>query len=839
VTLGGAGWLWIRSERDARTAQLTRDVNDALNQATARREQAKAATPGGAALLAQAREQAQRALALAGSGPIDAGLVRQVRQLQAELDDEEKDRALITSLDEARLAQAETLADRNSFATRRAVPKFQEAFRAYGLPVGKGEPETAAQRIRQRPAAVREVIVAALDEWDDLASWPNSQVSEPHWKWLRAVLEAAEPNDAWGRKVRAARREPDRVKQQAALEALAASADVDNVPVRALTRLAHSRLFAGGNTLLPTVAAKLLRRAQRKHPDDFWVNEHLGLLLQEVTPPNLDEAVRFLTAAVALRPDSPGAHLNLGCALKAKGQFDEAIACDRKAVALDPKYVAAHNNLGNGLACKGQFDEAIACYRRAIALDPRWAPSHGNLGNVLREKGQLARAIASWRKAIELDPKIRFVHSLLGAALHKEGQLNEAITCLREAITLDPKDALAHDNLGHALRDKGQLDEAITCYRKALELDPKRFTFHFNLGRALLDRGEIDEAITLVRKALELDSRNAMGHGFLGSLLHQKGQLDEAIACFRKATLLDPKLPFPHGSLGNALLGKGQFDKAIASFQRAIELDPGYLVARIALGNALARQSRVDEAIACFKKAIELNPKVPKVHALLGLNLFRMGCYAEARDASARAFELLPESDPRRASAALQLRECKRFLKLEERLPRILREEDKPSSPGESLDLARMCQHRQMHVAAARFAAAAFAAHPKQASDLQASHRYNAACSASLAAAGHGKDAGELDRRDRLALRRQALTWLRGDLKVWARLLTGGPPAARAAVQQALKRWQQDSDLAAVRDEDALAKLPAEERAAFAAFWSDVAALLKKAEAAATKEDRR
>jgi hypothetical protein len=45
-----------------------------------------------------------------------------------------------------------------------------------------------------------------------------------------------------------------------------------------------------------------------------------------------------------------------------------------------------------------------------------------------------------------------------------------------------------------------------------------------------------------------------------------------------------------------------------------------------------------------------------------------------------------------------------------------------------------------------------------------------------------------------------------------------------------MKQWQEDTDLAGVRDAAALAKLPAKERAAFTTLWADVAALLNKAE---------
>src|SRR5262249_53895516 len=72
VTLGGGGFLYVKADRDARQALATHNVNDAVNQATALREKARTAPTGGAALLAQAREQAQRALALVENGPADA-----------------------------------------------------------------------------------------------------------------------------------------------------------------------------------------------------------------------------------------------------------------------------------------------------------------------------------------------------------------------------------------------------------------------------------------------------------------------------------------------------------------------------------------------------------------------------------------------------------------------------------------------------------------------------------------------------------------------------------------------------------------------------------------------
>ena len=60
-------------------------------------------------------------------------------------------------------------------------------------------------------------------------------------------------------------------------------------------------------------------------------------------------------------------------------------------------------------------------------------------------------------------------------------------------------------------------------------------------------------------------------------------------------------------------------------------------------------------------------------------------------------------------------------------------------------------------------------------------------------------------------------------------LLLRGPPEDRQAVRTTLEHWQRDADLTAVRDEDTLQKLSAEEQEAWRKLWGDVSELLKKA----------
>jgi serine/threonine-protein kinase len=853
LTLGGGGWLWRKNEQQVRVAQVARDVNEALNRATALHEQARVATTGGAALFAQAREQTQRALALAESGPTDETLKQQVRNLQAKLDEEAKDRKLLFALDEARLAQAEIAEGSGRYARERAVPLFREALRAYGMPPGEGDPAAVAARIRQRPAPVREGLLAALDEWIDLAI-PAYAIVEPHRDWLRSVRAAAEPRDRWTRRVRKALEETEprgvqealaekdvvkrraaleefakaAVKRRAALEKLAEEADVQTVPAPSLTRLGFWLLSVGADKS----AARLLRRAREKYPANFWVNHNLGGVLKGLTPPELDESVRFLSVAVALRPESSGAHSDLGAALYQKSKVDEAIACYRKAIELDRKFALAHYNLGIALKRQGKVDQAIACYKQAIALDPKHVGAHINLGNALTEKGNLDEAIKWHEKAIALDPSSAAAHANLGLALEDKGKPNEAIQRYHQAIALDLRYAPAHAYLGWALKHKGKFDAAVACLRQAIKLDPNFAIAHSNLGVILCDvKHDYDGAIARFRKAIAIDRNYAQAHFNLGNALRHKGNLDEAIKYYLEAIAINSKYANAHFHLGLALADKGKLDDAITHLRKTIALDGKKAGAHARLGGILCEAKHdYDRAITCFRKAIVIDPKNAPHHYNLGLTLWGSGRYAQARTAVDQAWALLPTNHPLQPLALRLSRACRRLQELEPRLPRFLDGQDQPASASESVDLARLCGHKKRHAAAVRFWTTGFALDEKLADDVIVGRRSSAACSAALAAAGAGEDAGKLDDKERSRLRKQALDWLRAYLAQLTELIAGGPPAARPFVHQTVQRWQQDSDLAGIRDKAALDKLPAEEQKAFTQLWIDVAALRKKAE---------
>jgi serine/threonine-protein kinase len=569
------------------------------------------------------------------------------------------------------------------------------------------------------------------------------------------------------------------------------------------------------------------REAIRLKPDESKAHTNLGNALGGQGRHKEAEAEH--REAIHLQPDEPAAHYNLGIALGKQGRHKEAEAAFREAIRLQSDDPDAQYNLGNALYDQDRYKEAEAAFREAIRLKPDSPDAHNNLGLALSEQGRHKEAEAEHREALRFLPDDPRLHNNLGNALGKQGRHKEAEAAFREAVRLGPDLPEAHIGLGIALAEQGRSEEAETAFREALRLRPDDPEGHYNLGTALYDQDRYKEAETAFREALRLRPDYAKAHSYLGLALSGQGRHKEAEPEFREVVRLQPDDPEAHNNLGLALNSQGRSKEAETEYREAIRLNPDYPKAHYNLGNALGGQGRHKEAEAAFREAIRLQPDYAKLHCFLGHALREQGRFAEALEALRRGHTLGIKTPGWNYPSAEWAKECERLVELDRKLSVVLQGEAEPADAAEGLALGQLCQqYKKRHAAAARLYADAFTTDPKLAADLREQHRYNAACCAALAAAGRGEDAKRLPDKVVLMLRQQALGWLRADLAFYNREAAGKLPAVREAVRQRLAHWQQDPDLASVRDKEALDKLPEAERKDWRQLWDEVAALLKK-----------
>jgi tetratricopeptide (TPR) repeat protein len=445
----------------------------------------------------------------------------ELADLRQRLEKAAADLDLVGRLETIRLRRA-TTALGTRFDDRTADHDYAAAFREQDLAQEGEAAQTVAARVRA--SAVRDHLVAALDDWAVVTEDSARRA------WLLEIARRADP-DRWRDRFRDPRVWLDR----AALEGLAGELLRDEA---LLARQIPRVLAALGTALLATRAnaVPLLEAAQARHPDDFWLNSLLGKAWYEAK--QYGAAAGYYRAALAARPSSIAAHTNLGVALYEMRQLDEAIREFRAALELDPRFALGHNNLGIALRARGHLDEAIREFRTAIELDPTGVWAHYNLGVALDDNVQFDEAMRElgtvWRLK---NLRTRYQLDIAPADAHK---LEEFIRTGQ--YNLNPKSvaAASHYQVGLIRYAQGQVDQAIAEYRRAIQVAPKAASPHVALGDILLAKGQPDDAIGEFRTAITINPKYAWAHYDLGNALRVKGQPEEAAEASRRCLSLLP-----------------------------------------------------------------------------------------------------------------------------------------------------------------------------------------------------------------------------------------------------------------------------------------------------------
>ena len=452
-SIGAAGWGWMDRERRRRLGAVEVAVNAALADSGKKREKAIAAGSD-PILWVEAIEAARRAETLLTGNDASLEQKERVRQF---LDELLREREAIEAVEKDRRIVERLAAVLNDFGVhgdeRKADSDYAAAFRAYGVDVDSLDPSAAGRLLAASPVAPE--LASALDQWAILRR--GRVLHDPAGAdRLVAVARAADP-DPWRNRLRdtVGRMEGGPARRLEILERLAATADVEHLPVTSVTRLATSLAIFGRRD----TAIALLRRAQASHRDDFWVNADLGRELMASHRP--EEAVRFYAVAAGVRPQSP---LALG-------------------------------GLGRAILLSGQPAEAADLFRQWARLRPEDPLSHVALGSALLALGESSEAHADFSEAKRLKPKDWMVRDQIALAFSDRGDWDAAIREQSEAVRLFPAMGVAHKALAHALQSAGRLGEAVAEFREAVRLDPRNSASHLFLGRALIEAGEPHAAL--------------------------------------------------------------------------------------------------------------------------------------------------------------------------------------------------------------------------------------------------------------------------------------------------------------------------------------------------------
>ena len=197
-------------------------------------------------------------------------------------------------------------------------------------------------------------------------------------------------------------------------------------------------------------AVALLDPIAGEHTDDQAFNYVFGMaLLQD----KQTEKGSVYLDRILKQGDSAEAHVLMGVAKRAAGEFAEAREEFRKAVALNASLPVAHSLLGQASLSTGDRETARAAFEQELAINANDFESNLYLGLILKEDREFDAARRHIDRAMQLrptDPGARYQLATIMLATNEPKQTLEAAGLLEALVAESPAFVEAHVSLATA-----------------------------------------------------------------------------------------------------------------------------------------------------------------------------------------------------------------------------------------------------------------------------------------------------------------------------------------------------------------------------------------------------
>ena len=332
-----------------------------------------------------------------------------------------------------------------------------------------------------------------------------------------------------------------------------------------------------------------------------------------------DRIVGELSASLRLTPAASGHGLEethvveayeafskgvINLRLESYETLDRAVSLFERAIGLDSAYARAHLELGAAYAAKGDYLAVPELHERALV---------------------------SLRRALDLRPGLPRAWREMGGALLSLGRDDEAIEAIQRALELDPDDAGALGSMARALFiGRAQFEEAARLFDRALLRNPQGGWYALQLAHCAAQLGEFARGEAAARRAVELQETSLSGqegivivgsYMRLGHLAALQGRYDEAVAAFERELAflqrvdhalrgrisieLHMRLGAAHRRMGREEAERRALETAREAFEQRLRLGADDPFTRYYAACVYALRGQVDDALACLERAAE------------------------------------------------------------------------------------------------------------------------------------------------------------------------------------------------------------------------------------------
>lgn len=228
-----------------------------------------------------------------------------------------------------------------------------------------------------------------------------------------------------------------------------------------------------------------------------------------------ESAILLANRVLAMRSQSPSAHLRLAKAFCGLGQFTRAhdILGTLKKLDLNKKDQSeSHASQARVFYQEAKYDRALRLVEQAIQLDSLNLEAHWLRGRILFKLDDETSVHAQIKLLnIALDKKANllkdkwYLYNLQGELAVRDGRVHHAIELFQDAINLGPTERDVYLlSLANAYEHTEQVQKAIETYNAVLEFNPNNVEGNFRLAQAYEKSGKSDEALNYYERVMQI-----------------------------------------------------------------------------------------------------------------------------------------------------------------------------------------------------------------------------------------------------------------------------------------------------------------------------------------------
>lgn len=246
---------------------------------------------------------------------------------------------------------------------------------------------------------------------------------------------------------------------------------------------------------------------------------HVALSKEYFDGGNINEAIRELEQAVALKPQFADLRYSLGTYYKRTRNYQKARDMFQSALDINEKFFKARVNLARIMMLSGDDGEAVKELETAKQHCPNFYRAELNdLIQAVRIKSSEDELAVFFHNITEEQPSSSQISRELAIEYIQNGHYPEAIRELKKSISFQPDYPDLHNYLGIAYGNSGMVDDSIEEFEIALKINPYYIKARLNLALVMYENGRYPEARNNIDAVLKVQPENQLANNLLREL---------------------------------------------------------------------------------------------------------------------------------------------------------------------------------------------------------------------------------------------------------------------------------------------------------------------------------